>query len=302
MLIVPLGINIIYGVKNDEENDDDIQNKISVYMHTQDRIQTMDREEYILGVLMAEMPAEFELEALKAQAVAARTYMAEKSNNEADIPEHNGADVCTDFAHCQAYISTKDAKKKWGKNASLYFEKCKNAVESTRDIIAVYDGEPIKAVFHAFASGKTENASDVWGSDVIYLKSVESPGDMTAPGFESSVEIPLDKFREVLSTEFGNYPQDITISNIIRNESGYVSTVQIGDRIISGKKLRALFELRSACFDIIPTEKSIVFNVRGYGHGVGMSQYGANYFAKKGMTYDEILTTYYSNIQFDYLE
>ncbi len=302
IILLPLCLNAAF-VDGDKQN---IQAKTGaetdVYLASADKVVTMDREEYILGVLMAEMPAEFELEALKAQAVAARTYMAQKMNSEGDKDKHKGASVCTDSSHCQAYVSEEEAKAKWGKNASLYFEKCKKAVSETRDIIAVYKGEPIKAVFHAIAGGRTENAGDVWGTDVAYLKSVESKGDDLAPKYETSVEIPMDKFKQTLSKECGVSFDGGIIGEVTRSEGGAVATVCIGDKVIKGTQLRTLFSLRSAYFDIIPCENSIVFNVRGYGHGVGMSQYGANYCAKEGMTYDKILTKYYSGIEFAYLE
>ncbi len=302
IILLPLCLNVAF-VDGDKQNTQAKQSaEIDVYIASSGKVAAMEREEYILGVLMAEMPAEFELEALKAQAVAARTYMAQKMKSEADADKHKGASVCTDSSHCQAYVSEEEAKIKWGKNASLYFEKCKKAVSETQDIIAVYKGEPIKAVFHAIAGGRTENACDVWGTDVAYLRSVESKGDALAPKYETSVEIPMDEFKKTLSEKCGVSFENGIIGEITRSEGGTVATVCIGDKLIKGTQIRTLFSLRSAYFDIIPCENSIVFNVRGYGHGVGMSQYGANYCAKEGMTYDKILTKYYSGIEFAYLE
>lgn len=302
IILLPLSLNIAFFDKEEHKQESVQGADIGVYMASEDKVVTMKREDYILGVLMAEMPAEFELEALKAQAVAARTYMAEKMKSPSEKDKHKGASVCTDSTHCQAYISEKDAKNKWGKNASLYFEKCKKAVLETRDIIAVYKGEPIKAVFHAITGVRTENAGDVWGTDVAYLRSVESNGDSLAPKYQTSLEISIDEFKSTLAKECGVSFDSGIIGEVTRSEGGAVATVRIGDKVIKGTQIRTLFSLRSAYFDIVPCENSIVFNVRGYGHGVGMSQYGANYCAKEGMTYDKILTKYYTGIEFAYLD
>lgn len=298
IIFVPLCLNVAFvgdsgGGKTDEGTGD-----IDVYFALEDKVKTMSEEDYILGVLMAEMPAEFEVEALKAQAVAARTYMWEKVKNPDAVPMHNGGEICTDSSHCQAYISIEEAKNKWGKNASLYLKKCKNAVKETQGIIAVYENEPIKAVFHAYASGRTEDAEDVWGSEVAYLKSVESPGDELAPKFETEVEVSLEDFKEKLASKYGVDFSERLIGGITRSNGGAVSEIEVGNKSIKGTEIRTLFGLRSASFDIIPCEKSVVFKVKGYGHGVGMSQYGANYCAKQGMDYREILCKYYSGIDF----
>jgi len=299
IILVPLSLNIAFvsdvaGDRNGENTMD-----IDVYFALEDKVKTMPSEEYILGVLMAEMPAEFELEALKAQAVAARTYMAQKVKFSAATAEHRGGEICTDSTHCQAYISVEDAKKKWGKNASLYYKKCKNAVKSTEGVIAVFNGEPIKAVFHAYASGRTEDAEDVWGSKVEYLKSVDSPGDKLAPKFETEVEVSLEEFKDKLTKAYNVDFSDRLIGDINRSEGGAVTKIEIGNKTLKGTEIRTLFSLRSGCFDIVTSDDNIVFKVKGYGHGVGMSQYGANYYAKKGYKYEEILSKYYSGIDFD---
>jgi len=301
IILFPMCLNVSFlsKIKGDEELGGDM---INVYFDSADKLIVMPREEYILGVLMAEMPAEFEVEALKAQAVAARTYLVQKLSSASFDDRHNGGDVCTDSSHCQAYVSEKDAKEKWGKNASLYFKKCKNAVKSTEGVIAVYNGEPIKAVFHACAGGRTENASDVWGSDVAYLKSVASPGDEYAPKFRTEAEFSTDEFKAKLKESHGIDFTDRFIGNISRSEGGAVLSIELGDKVLKGSDVRMVFGLRSSSFDIIPCEESVVFKVTGYGHGVGMSQYGANYYAKNGDNYMEILKKYYSDIDFATLE
>ncbi len=299
LAIVTIGIPLFLNLKFTSYNDTDRAGSgdINVYFVSEDKVGKMDFEEYILCVLMAEMPASFEKEALKAQSVAARTYTLEKSMANKDIPEHKGADICTDSTHCQAYISIDDAKKKWGKDYNRYFKKCDEAVRETEGLIAVYNNEPIKAVFHAFASGKTENALDVWGTDVGYLKSVESPGDSTAPKFETEKIVSIDEFKKIINTEEKVDFSNNLIGEISYTTGGAVDKVEIGDKEFKGTKIRQLFSLRSACFTITAHKDKIVFNVKGYGHGVGMSQYGANYYAKEGLGFKEILKKYYSGIE-----
>jgi len=294
-VVFPLGINRFL-TDNTTKKHDETESKTNVYFTKSDKVLKMDTEDYILGVLMAEMPAEFELEALKAQCVAARTYLYNKTFLNEEYPGHRGATVCTDSAHCQSFVTKEDAMKKWGKNASLYLEKCKKAVEETKGVIAQYDNKPINAVFHAYASGKTENASDVWGGSVSYLKSVESPGDISAPEFLSSKTVLESEFMTLMQNEYGCDFQNEFIGDVIRTEGGSVDKILIGNQYIRGVDIRKTFGLKSACFDVVKEGDKVIFNVKGYGHGVGLSQYGANYYAKQGMKYDEILKKYYTGI------
>ncbi len=297
IVLLPMVLNMNF--TNIKDNEKQYKGSdIRVYFSSEDKTVKMASEDYIRGVLMAEMPAEFELEALKAQAVAARSYMAEKAKNMADDNVHPDADVCTDSSHCQAYTSDTDAKKKWGKNASLYFEKCKNAVDSTSGVVAVFNNEPIKAVFHSVSGGKTENASDVWGGSVAYLKSVSSPGEENAPKYESTVKISLDEFKSKLKKDAGVSFKKGDIGKTVRTEGGGVKSIEIGGKEVKGTQIRSIFGLNSSDFEIDINDDTVIFRVTGYGHGVGMSQYGANYCAKQGMNYKEILQKYYSGITF----
>lgn len=299
---IPLCININSSRNKEPSEPKENMEFIQVFFHESHRAVSMDAEEYILGVLMAEMPAEFEFEALKAQCVAARTYLYSKTNSTSNNDAHMGCVICTDSAHCQAYISAEDAKTKWGKNASLYFEKCKKAVEETKGVIAVYKNEPINAVFHSFSNGKTENASDVWGNNVDYLKSVDSPGDLSAPKYESTVKLSIDKFKKIMKEKFECNFDNNFIGTVYNTVGGSVQKVIIGDKEIKGTEIRRVLNLRSSSFAINYTDDEIIFNVKGYGHGVGMSQYGANYCAKKGMNYEEILKKYYTGIELKQLK
>ena len=298
VVALPLAMNVCLHGAGGGNTDMDDAAYTNVYFASEDEVVHMKTEDYIRGVLMAEMPAEFEFEALKAQAVAARTYMVQKASVAGAIDEHKGADVCTDSSHCQAYVSDDDAKTRWGKNASRYFKKCKNAVEETDGIIAVFGNEPIKAVFHAVSGGRTENAADVWGSDVEYLRSVDSPGEENAPKYVSEVRVGVDEFRAKLANSHGVDFGDKLMGTVVRSEGGNVKTIELGNKTIKGTEVRAVFGLNSSGFDVRLEGDEVVFDVRGYGHGVGMSQYGANYLAGQGYGYKEILKKYYNGIGF----
>lgn len=260
---------------------------ISVYVKADDRVEEMEIDKYLAGVVAAEMPADFEKEALKAQAVAARTYLyshiseAEKGN----IAEsHNGAVICTDSTHCQAW--TKDAQKK-----------IRQAVKDTKNQIITYNGEPISAVFHSTSPGRTESAADVWGAEVPYLQGVDSPGDIHSPKYISEVQISTEDFKKVISENIGEINWDNNLfGNIIRSQSGGIKTIDVGDHTIKGTELRRFLDLKSTNAELEEKEGNILIKVKGYGHGVGMSQYGANYFAREGMSYEEILKAYYTGV------
>ena len=294
LFVIPLSLAGLSGDGKGEYDIADDSKKISVLLKESGEKKTMTLSDYLVGVVAAEMPASFEYEALKAQAVAARTYAVSKLKNDNAKSEHNGADMCSDFAHCQAYISQKTAAKNWGKNASEYLKKCKNAVNETSGEIMEYDGQPIKAVFHSSSSGKTENARDVWGGDVPYLVSVTSPGEEACPSHESEVSVPLDEFKSKISAKFATDFSKEIIGKAQYNKSGSVQGISVGGVSIRGTQMRSLFNLRSACFKAEVRDGRVVFKVTGNGHGVGMSQYGANYLAAHGYDYEKILKKYYS--------
>lgn len=268
---------------------------ISVYDKDTDKITEQNLEEYLVGVVAAEMPALYEVEALKAQAVAARSYILSRRGKE--NPDHGGADVCTDPAHCKAYISPQDANKKWGSEWSdKYLEKIRSAVFDTEGEYISYNGEAAVACFCAVSSGRTENAKDVWGGDTPYLRSVESPGDLSYDGFEASVSFSKEEALSRLGVS------SLETKDISRTEGGSVKTISIGEKEFSGTQLRSLFGLNSANFEISLDGDSIIFTSKGKGHGVGMSQYGANKMAEDGEKYTEILLHYYSNVTIENLQ
>lgn len=253
----------------------------------------MKLEEYITGVVAAEMPADFHTEALKAQAVAARTYLEKKQ----ECSNHTGSDICTDSDHCQAFKSVDDLKQQWGVSFKKYYNKISSAVHTTKGEIAVYNGEPISAVFHSTSSGRTENASDVWGNSRPYLVSVDSSIDTKSPKFASAKTVSLDEFKKTVKEKNPAVSfENELISGITTTEGGAVDKVTIGGVVFSGVDVRELFSLNSANFIIDIIGNDVIFDVRGYGHGVGLSQYGAQFMAESGSSYKEILKKYYSGI------
>lgn len=262
---------------------------ISVYDKDTGKILEYNLEEYLVGVVSAEMPASYEPEALKAQAVAARSYILSRENS--GNPDHKGADVCTDSAHCKAYLSESAAKEKWGEVwADKYLAKIKSAVADTAGEYIAYNGEAAVACFCAVSSGKTESAADVWGSETPYLKSVDSSADLTYENFTDSVTVPRAEFLEKLGIS------SASVGAISHTEGGAVKNINIGGKDFSGTQIRSIFGLNSANFELSVNESNAVFTSKGKGHGVGMSQYGANQMAKDGKSYTKILLHYYSNV------
>lgn len=260
----------------------------------------MNMDDYIQGVLRAEMPASFELEALKAQAVAARTETLYKVEN-GPSANHPEADICNDINCCQAYRSAEAAESAWGADAEKYSAKIAQAVRGTDGMVILYEDKPILAAFFSAASGQTHNSGDVWVSDLPYLQSVESPeGENEVPNYYSVVTFPQEEFRDRF---LASYPEakldgapEKWIGTVQRNDSDMVTSIVIGGVEVKGTAVRRLFGLRSASFSAAAEGKDIVFRVTGYGHGVGMSQYGANVMAREGKEYQEILCWYYTGV------
>ena len=264
-------------------------------------VEEMALSDYLWRVVAAEMPASFEPEALRAQAVCARTYslwkMASGSHGE------EGADLCTDSACCQAYIEPEEAAENWGDQTQAYTEKISDAVADTDAQVITYDGQPIQAVFFSSSTDSTEDAAQVWGSGLPYLVPVSSPEGDEVPNYHSTVTLTADAFRELVTEQ---YPSaELTadpsewISDVSYNASGRVANLEVGGVAMSGGAARTLFGLRSACFQVEEAEGVFTFSVTGYGHGVGMSQYGANAMAQSGSGWQEIVTHYYTGVELE---
>lgn len=261
----------------------------------------MDLETYVAGVTAAEMPASFPEEALKAQAIAARTFAQSRRICGGD-DVHPDADVCDDYTHCAAYLDLEtQAEEQWGSEAEEWKQKIEEAVRQTSGQIVTYGGEPITAVFHAACGSETESAADVWGADVPYLVSVDSTGDDACPDYTSSVTFGAEEFRQIMLRKY----EDINLTGMpetwftdfTRTDAGNVLRCTVGGVHAKGTTLRSLLGLRSTNFTVSTTETSITFETTGYGHAVGMSQYGAKAMAEQGSTCNEILTHYYTGTE-----
>lgn len=263
------------------------------------KIEKLDIEDYLVGVVAAEMPASFEPEALKAQAVAARTYTSFIKDH-GGCSSHEGADICTRSGCCQAYLSREDMDKRWGSNKDKYLEKIENAVYSTRGEKIYYDGEEIQAFYHACSGGWTEDCANVYSEDLPYLVSVKSDGEEGYSHYYGEVAVTPAKFVSAMKEYSPSIKIDTKnlaecIGEIKRFESGRVESIKIGNEYFTGREIRTVFSLNSAEFTVSVSDK-IVFDTKGFGHGVGMSQDGADAMAKKGANYINILKHYYTGV------
>ena len=257
--------------------------KITVSVNIGGEDQNMCLSDYLCGVLMGEMPASFPEEALKAQAVAARTYTLRRMES--------GGVLSDDPAVCQAYCSLSQAEEKYGADAEDYIGKVRMAVYETDGQVMTYDGDLIAATYFSCSGGKTESAQAVWGSEIPYLVSVDSPGEEDARSYESTVTLERDDFLSTL-----DIPEP-SVERIEYTDGGGVETMVMGGKTFSGVELRALLGLRSTNFTMEVSGDQVIFHVLGYGHRVGLSQYGAKAMAEAGHTYQEILAWYYSGAE-----
>lgn len=258
-----------------------------------DEIFEQELQDYLINVLAAEMPASFHQEALKAQAVAARSYAIYCAEGR----KHGDAQVCTDYGCCQAWLGDDELRERWGESYGENRRRIAQAVESTAGEYLCYDGEAIFAAFHSSSAGYTEDCAEIW-SRLPYLVSVSSPETAgEVPNYVSTEELrPLD-FRDTVlhlrpEADFSG-PESQWVGETTRDASGRVATVTLGGAELTGAEARALFSLRSAAFTLEYTGESFLFTVTGFGHGVGMSQYGANVMAAGGAPYTQILAHYY---------
>lgn len=262
-----------------------------------DTVTEMSFSDYLQGVLRAEMPASFQEDALRAQAVAARTYTYYKMSSGGN--HGDTADICTDHSCCQAFLGKEKAADNWGKNAERYEAKIENAVSATDGQVMLYGGAPILAVFHSSSAGETWNSGEVWAQDLPYLQSVSSPEGEGVPNYYSTVELTEAEFREKFLAARPEADLSGPASGWIRDpvmDGVHVESVTIGGVSVSGPSVRSIFGLRSASFTAEAGDGKITFYVTGYGHGVGLSQYGANAMAEAGSTWREILEHYYTGV------
>ena len=268
-----------------ENTVDNINKEMITINRSNGDIINIELEEYVIGVIAAEMPASFNIEALKAQSVLARTYA---------LKAKAIGKTLTDTVSTQAYIDINQMRDKWGSSFETYYNKIKNATESTNGQYLTYNGNYIEALYHSTNNGKTESSLDVFGNYYPYLISVTSEFDKQANSYLREVTFDIDTFSNKLGIDFNS-------NNIIEilsyTDGSNIKEINIGGKIFSGKQVRELLGLRSADFDININENIINITTRGFGHGVGMSQYGANGMANSGYSYMEILSHYYPNTQ-----
>ncbi len=260
----------------------------TILLRTEDGTEmTVDTQAYLTGVLLAEMPVSFAAEALKAQSVAARTYVRKAEHTGG---KHGDGSVCSDSSCCQAYVSPEAYLNRGGSPEVL--EKVRQAVEDTQPYVLTYDGQLIEAVYFSCSGGTTEAAVAVWGAEFPYLQSVESPGEEAARYHTDSLLIPEEDFFRLLDMPVPEN-RETWFGEVSYTEGGGVAAMKIGDRTFTGVQLRSLLDLRSTAFTMEPAGAYIRIATRGYGHRVGMSQYGANAMAEAGSTWQQILQHYY---------
>ena len=297
LILIPIFVvSIIYKSLDNEKLDNDIKkttskeisSSITIKINKNNKIKELDLEEYIIGVVAGEMPASFEMEALKAQAVTSRTYAMYKINNTKD-----NYDIETNVDD-QVYITTDEMKEKWGNDYELYYNKIKDAVYSTQNLVMKKDNKIFKSYYFAMSNGTTADSSTVFGESTT--TSVESPWDNES----------LNKF--LVTTEFTsneiktklNIKDDITNIEILsRDKTNRVEKIKVNNKTYTGIEFRQLLSLRSTDFTLSKIDNTYSITTKGYGHGVGMSQYGANGMAKENYTYDEILKYYYQDIEIE---
>ncbi len=275
--------------------------KINLLHNNENVVETLELEDYLINVVAAEMPVEYEEEALKAQATVARTYTLYQIENG---HKHDNADICDSSTCCQAWISKEKRYEKWGDNQDEKWSKLTNAVYSTAGEVITYDGKPIDAFFHSNSGGTTEIPINVWGgSDFPYLQVVETSGEDEYSQYYSEKEYTKAEIESKMKSAYSDFSIDWNEENCIEileyTESSRIKTLKIGNKNISGVEARKIFELKSSNFTYEISESTVKFKVIGYGHGVGLSQTGSNTLAKEGKSYKEIIEHFFKNVEIE---
>lgn len=272
---------------------------VNVYLEEEDRLAKMTLNGYVCGVIAEEMPAAYHLEALKAQAVAARTRVVAQMRGNG-CSRHPEAHICTNSAHCQGYASLSKCREKWKADYGVYRDRIVEAEKATHNEILMYDEKPIQVFYHAISGGKTENAQTVFAENLPYLTSVVSQGEEQVRGFRSELTISFEEMAEKLSplVDLQLTPEQVRQSLAIHS---YTATGRVGSMEVVGKEVdavdfRQILGLRSTWFSITMNDEGVLFHQQGYGHGVGMSQAGANVMAANGSSYQQILLHYYPGV------
>lgn len=301
ILVIPTIIVLPFTGKEDslhaiaEENqrltDEEASITVSVIRSKNKTKETVDLETYVTRVVASEMPTDFEMEALKAQALAARTYIINHMINQENV---SISDIETD----QVYKDEKELRELWGENYYKNIDKLKEAVLSTEGQIITYENLPITAAYFSTSNGFTEDSEKYWEHELPYLRSVESPWDADSPKFKEQFIFPRTEVGEKLKVTL---TKD-TPFTIQRTESGRVAEIAIGQTVLTGREVREKLSLPSSDFSIKKNDEHMIFTTKGFGHGIGMSQYGANGMAKEGKSYEEIIHHYYKDVRIQKIE
>lgn len=305
MAALPLSVFILPDEEGDLSATGDYSHnssQIKVLLTEENKTVTVSMNEYLIGALASEMTPLYHTEALKAQAAICRTYAEKMIEQQKENPssELKGADITDDSSKHQGYITMDERKKKFGEQFETYEKKLSDAVKEAGGYIVTYNGELITAAFHAISSGQTESSKNLWGSDLPYLQPVQSAGDRLSPDYASSVSLTDSQFKEKAANLKGaalSGDSDKWIEKSTVSDSGTVLSITIGGKEFTGLEVREAMGLRSPCFTVKHENGSFVFSVTGYGHGAGMSQYGADYMARQGSSWQEIIKHYYKGVQ-----
>ncbi len=284
--------------ESSDEPDADETDTVTVLQAASGNVVETDTKEYLLGCLACELPPDTTTEALKAQAVAAYTNVMRLKEN--PDGKAGAADITDDTSKHQGYYDEQKRREVWGDKYDTYSEKFSAAVNAVYGQTLTYDGAPITAAYFALCAGRTESAKTVWGGEVPYLQSVTSTGDRLSPDLQKETVLSAEAVKEALSADseivLGENPEMwITNLQVSDSGSGAVSTALVGGKTVTGQTLRSLLGLRSPAFTVAYGDDGFHFAVSGNGHFVGMSQYGADYMARQGADYKEILAHYYPN-------
>lgn len=281
---------------------------MNVYLSKEDRVVRLPLETYIVGVVAAEMPAHFHIESLKAQSLAARTYIVRRLMEGAHLDENEWgknakrAHVSDTIKH-QAFLSDQSLRKKWGHEYAWKIKRIRQAVSATKGKIITYQGKPIYAAYFSTSNGWTENSEDYYQTEYPYLRSVSSGWDRESPKYLHQKQFTASQLVQAVKRETG---KEISLETGIQNswirvlektDGNRVAKVMIGDQVFTGRQVREALQLSSSDFTIQVKSDSVLFQTRGYGHGVGMSQWGANLMAKRGKKMTEIIDHYYQNVK-----
>lgn len=300
MIVVPFITDNSYEATSLEKKDqtettnakaDEEAVSVAVMRTQNDKVENVPLEDYVSGVVASEMPANFELEALKAQALAARTFIVYRMLNQDNNPDAAVLDTVDD----QVYSSEEDLRKRWGSEFNEKMNKIKKAVEETKGEILTYKDTPIFPAFFSTSNGYTENSEDYWENKLPYLRSVESPWDKNTEKYLDQKTFSIKDVETALNIDLPN-TKNIPIE-VTRTKGKRVKQLTLGDHTFSGREVREKLQLRSSDFTIDRKNNHLIFTTKGFGHGIGMSQYGANGMAKEGKTYKDIVQYYFQDVE-----